>query len=257
MRILVTNDDGILAPGILALADAMRELGEVIVIAPDRNNSGVSSSISLEVPLRVTEVRSGWYQLNGTPADCVKLALSGFLKEQPDIVVAGVNTGANLGDDVLYSGTVGGALEGRYLALPPVAVSCVGNEFDLHGGEIWHFETAAAVAKNLVKHLLKNQLPTGVALNVNVPNVPPEQLKGCIATRQGERHFSEPLIPRKDGRGKPIYWLGRAGAIKDDSQGTDFHAIHQGYASVTPMHVDLTAWKSLDVVKSWLESDDD
>ncbi len=247
MRILVTNDDGILAPGIVALAGALSEIAEVVVIAPDRNMSGVSSAISLETPLRVTEVRKNWYQLNGTPADCAKLALSGFLNEEPDLIVSGINAGQNLGDDVVYSGTVGAAIEGRFLGLPSVAISCAGHK------EPMYFESAAKIALELVKHLKRNPLDTGLILNVNVPNLPLDQIEGILVCRQGERHFSEPLIPTVDARDKRIYWLGEAGRIKDDSAGTDFHAIHTKHVSITPMQVDMTAHTSMNKVQNWLE----
>jgi len=246
MRILVTNDDGILAPGIVALAEAMKEFGEVIVIAPDRNNSGVSSAISLEMPLRVTEIRSNWFQLNGTPADCAKLALSGFLKQEPDMVISGINAGSNLGDDVIYSGTVGAAIEGRYLGLPSLAFSLAG-----HDG-FMHYDSAAKVAAQTMRRLLKHELQPGLILNINVPNIPFEKINGFQATRQGERHFSEPLKPTFDGRHKEIYWLGEAGKIRDGSVGTDFHAISSNYVSIMPIQVDLTDHKKIKLVDDWL-----
>jgi len=247
MRILVTNDDGILAPGIVALAEAMKEFGEVIVIAPDRNNSGVSSAISLETPLRITEIRPNWFQLNGTPADCAKLALSGFLKQEPDMVVSGINAGQNLGDDVIYSGTVGAAIEGRYLGLPSLAFSLAG-----HGADIMHYETAAEVAAQLMRRLLKHSLPPSLVLNINVPNVPFEKINGFQSTRQGERHFSEPLKPTFDGRHKEIYWLGEAGKIRDGSEGTDFHAISSNYVSIMPIQIDLTDHGKISLIDKWL-----
>ena len=187
MHILITNDDGIVAPGIVTLAEALSDIAKVTVIAPDRNNSGVGSGISLEKPLRVMEIRKDWWQLNGTPADCVKLALSGFLNEEPDMVVSGINAGANLSDDVLYSGTVGGALEGRFLRYPSLAISCEGE------GE-WHFETAAHAAVEVVKKQKHHAfMPEGVILNMNVPNVPLSEFKGIKIVRLGDRHFSEPL----------------------------------------------------------------
>jgi 5'-nucleotidase len=249
MKILVTNDDGILARGIVFLAEALKEIAEVVVIAPDRNQSGVSSALSLETPLRVVQVKDNWYQLNGTPADCVKLALSGFLNEEPALVVSGINAGPNMGDDVVYSGTVAGAIEGRFLGLPSIAISSTGTE------DRMHYATAAKVAKNLVKKLRHKPLESGLILNVNVPSIPFEDLKGVVTTRLGERHFAEPLQPTVDGRGKPIYWLGGAGQVKDNSDGTDFHAIQNGYASVTPMQVDMTNYQKIKVVQSWLEAE--
>ena len=247
MHILITNDDGIFAPGILALAEALAKIARVTVIAPDQNRSGVSSAISLESPLRVMKTPTNWWQLNGTPADCIKLALSGFLNDEPDMVVSGINAGANLGDDVVYSGTVGGAIEGRFLKYPPIAISATGKRHD----EMF-YETAAQVAVSLVQKMLAKPFATGVILNVNVPSIPYAELKGLEVTRQGDRHFSEPLMPSEDGRGRRIYWLGDSGKIKDGSKGTDFHAVHNKYASVTPMHVDLTAHKVIDHLHAWL-----
>ena len=254
MHILITNDDGAFAPGILALVEALSEIADITVIAPDQNRSGVSSSISLEKPLRVMETPMRimktpmeWYQLDGTPADCVKLALSGFLNDMPDIVVSGINAGANLGDDVLYSGTIGGAIEGRFLELPPIAVSCTG-----HRGKMY-YDSAAKVTVDLIKQLQKQKLESGIVLNLNVPNVPYKEIQGIQLTRQGDRHLSEPLMPTEDGRGRRMYWLGGPGKVSDGGKGTDFHAVHSGYASVTPLQVDLTAHSSMNVVQGWME----
>lgn len=251
MHILVTNDDGILAPGIVALADALSNIAKVTVIAPDRNNSGVSSAISLETPLRVTEIRGNWYQLNGTPADCAKLALSGFLNDEPDMVVSGINSGQNLGDDCIYSGTVGGAIEGRFLGMPSVAISLASQKDD----DDMHYATAAKVALKLVKRLIRHPLDQSMILNVNVPNLPCEKVKGWQSTRQGDRNFSEPFMPTKDGRGKQIYWLGGIGSVRDAGMGTDFHAISTGYVSITPIHVDLTDHQNVNVVGNWINKE--
>lgn len=247
MHILVTNDDGVFAPGILTLVEALKEIADVTVIAPDQNRSGVSSALSLEVPLRVQKSPNGWWQLNGTPADCVKLALSGFLNKEPDMVVSGINAGANLGDDVIYSGTVGGALEGRFLKLPAIAISAIARRHDE-----MYYETSAKIAVELVKKMQQNPYEPGIVLNVNVPSVPYEKIKGMQVTRQGDRHISEPIMPSEDGRGRRIYWLGDTGKIKDASEGTDFHAVHNNYVSVTPLYVDLTAHKHINNVKTWL-----
>jgi len=253
MHILVTNDDGVFAPGIMVLAQALKTLGKVTVIAPDSNRSGVSSALSLEFPLRVQEtpIRTedspiGWYQLNGTPADCVKLALSGFLNEEPDMVVSGINAGANLGDDVVYSGTVGGAIEGRFLKYPSIAVSCVGE----HGH--MYYDAAAEWTVKLIKEIVKKPPEPGVIFNVNTPNVPADEVKGFQITRQGDRHFSEPMMPTEDGRGRRIYWIGGVGKIRDGGEGTDFNAVKSGYVSVTPMHVDLTAHDRINGLQHWL-----
>lgn len=249
MHILVTNDDGIRAEGIQTLAKHLAKIADVTVIAPDRNQSGISSAISLETPLRVVEIADNTYQLNGTPADCVKLALSGFLSAMPDMVVSGINAGPNLGDDVIYSGTIGGALEGRFLPFPPIAVS-MGAFNELH------YDTAATVTTNLIKKIQKSALEPECLLNINVPNVAYDKLKGIQITRQGDRFFSEPLVPTKDGRGKPIYWLGEAGKMRDAGEGTDFHAISTHHVSITPMDVNLTVHRKINALQKWLDNHD-
>ena len=247
MKILVSNDDGYMARGINALADALSEIAEVIVMAPDRNHSGASNSLTLHAPLRVHEVEKNRYFVNGTPSDCVHLALSGYLSDDPDLVVAGVNHGANLGDDVIYSGTVAAAMEGRFLGLPAIAVSLVGQ----HGR---HFDAAARVACDLVKRLQSNPLPGDVVLNVNVPDLPFDDLAGVEVTRLGFRHRSEPLVENKDPQGRTIYWIGPAGPGQDAGPGTEFAAIERGAVAVTPLKVDLTRHESLPQLKEWLQS---
>lgn len=246
MRILVSNDDGYLATGITLLAEALATVGDVIVFAPDRNHSGASNSLTLHAPLRVHKVTDGRYFVNGTPSDCVHLALSGYLDFEPDIVVAGVNHGANLGDDVIYSGTVAAAMEGRFLGYPAIAVSLVGHQ----GG---HFAAAARVARDLVGRLRENPLPNDVILNVNVPSRPYEDLAGMRVTRLGFRHRSEPLIKTKDPQDKTIYWIGPAGPGQDAGPGTDFEAIDEGAVSVTPLKVDLTWHEVLPEIGDWLK----
>ncbi len=248
MKILVSNDDGYMARGINALANALGEIAEVILMAPDRNHSGASNSLTLHSPLRVNQVEKNRYFVNGTPSDCVHLALSGYLDEEPDLVVAGVNHGANLGDDVIYSGTVAAAMEGRYLGLPAIAVSLV---IDRHGK---HFDAAARVARDLVQRLQDNPLPGDVILNVNVPDLPFEELKGVEVTRLGFRHRSEALIKNKDPQGRTIYWIGPAGPGQDAGPGTDFAAIERGAVAVTPLKVDLTRHESLPQLEAWLAS---
>ncbi len=248
MKILVSNDDGYMARGINALANALAEIAEVILMAPDRNHSGASNSLTLHSPLRVHEVEKNRYFVNGTPSDCVHLALSGYLDEEPDLVVAGVNHGANLGDDVIYSGTVAAAMEGRYLGLPAIAVSLV---IDRYGK---HFDAAARVARDLVKRLQDHPLPGDVILNVNVPDLPFEELKGVEVTRLGFRHRSEALIRNKDPQGRTIYWIGPAGPGQDAGPGTDFAAIERGAVAVTPLKVDLTRHESLPQLAAWLAS---
>lgn len=247
MKILVSNDDGYMARGIVALAEALAEIAEVILMAPDRNHSGASNSLTLHSPLRVRQVEENRYFVNGTPSDCVHLALSGYLPDDPDIVVSGVNHGANLGDDVIYSGTVAAAMEGRFLGLPAIAVSLVGQ----HGK---HFDTAARVACDLVKRLQSDPLPGDIILNVNVPDLPFDELAGVEVTRLGFRHRSEPLIEEKDPRGRTIYWIGPAGPGQDAGPGTDFEAVERGAVAVTPLKVDLTRHEALPQLKDWLAS---
>ncbi len=247
MKILVSNDDGYLAKGINALADALAEIAEVTVVAPDRNRSGASNSLTLQSPLRVRKVEDGRYYVNGTPSDCVHLALAGFLDEDPDLVVSGVNHGANLGDDVIYSGTVAAAMEGRFLGLPAIAVSLVGRNSE-------NMVTAARVATELVIKLRDNPLPGDIMLNVNVPDLPYDELRGFEATRLGFRHRSEPIVKQKDPHGRSIYWIGPAGAGQDTGAGTDFAAIERGAVAVTPIKVDLTRHEMLTDIAGWLES---
>jgi 5'-nucleotidase len=245
VKILVSNDDGYLARGINALAAALSEIADVIVVAPDRNHSGASNSLTLHSPLRVHKVDKGRYFVNGTPSDCVHLALSGFLDEDPDIVVSGINHGANLGDDVIYSGTVAAAMEGRFLGLPAIAVSLVGRHPE-------HFATAARVAQELVARLQKNPLPPDFMLNVNVPDIPYADLGGIESARLGFRHRSEPLVPMLDPQGQTIYWIGPAGEGQDAGPGTDFEVIERGSVAVTPLKVDLTRHDALADLESWL-----
>jgi 5'-nucleotidase len=246
MYLLLSNDDGYRAPGIACLAKAMKELGEVVVVAPDRNRSGASNSLTLDAPVRAYRADNGFHYVEGTPTDCVHLAITGLLDRTPDMVVAGINEGANLGDDVLYSGTVAAAMEGRFLGLPAMAVSLV-------GPNATHYETAAQVAKLLVKEMQDRPLPADTILNVNVPDQPWDRLKGFQSTRLGRRHKSEPVIRSADPRGRPIYWVGPPGPEEDAGEGTDFDAIRKGCVSITPLLVDLTRYAALDTVSRWLE----
>lgn len=247
MHILVSNDDGYQAPGIVALAEALGALARVDVVAPDRDRSGASHSLTLTRPLRVREAANGYRYVDGTPTDCVHLALFGLMDEEPDLVVSGINAGANLGDDVIYSGTVAAAMEGRFLGLPAIAVS-------LASRQPTHYETAARVAVTLVRAIREHGLPADTVLNVNVPDVPHDQLAGFALCRLGQRHKAEPVHTMTDPRGGVVYWIGAAGPEQDAGPGTDFHAVRAGRVSVTPLHTDLTRQAVMDDTGRWLES---
>lgn len=246
MRILISNDDGYQATGIKVLADSMAKLGQVTVVAPDRNRSGASNSLTLENPIRATHMPNGYISVDGTPTDCVHLAITGLLEDEPDIVLSGINAGANLGDDVLYSGTVAAAMEGRFLGFPAIALSMVSFQPQ-------HYETAGKVAEHLVKKLQSHPLTGNTILSVNVPDVPWHELNGIQVTRLGHRHKSEPVIPMKDPRGRMMYWVGPCGGEMDAGPGTDFHAVNNNYVSITPLHVDLTRHDVIEDMRSWLD----
>ena len=245
MRILLSNDDGYRAPGLLCLWRTLSKRWEVTVAAPDRDRSGASNSLTLRNPLRAEARENGFIVVEGTPTDCVHLALTGLLDEDPDLVVSGINAGGNLGDDVLYSGTVAAALEGRHLGLPAIAVSLAGR--DPHC-----YETAAAVAERLVGALGHGSIPAGTVLNVNVPDLPLERIEGVRVTRLGHRHRSRPAVADRDATGERIYWFGEAGSARDNAPDTDFHAVDEGFVSVTPIHADLTRHRALDTISSWI-----
>jgi 5'-nucleotidase len=248
MRILVSNDDGVGAPGIRILADGLREAGhEVLVVAPDRDRSGASNSLTLDMPLRVVPVDERTWRVYGTPTDCVHVAITGMLEREPDIVVSGINNSANLGDDVIYSGTVAAAMEGRFLGLPAVAMSLVTTE---HRGR--HYETAARAAVEIVARLCADPLPADTILNVNVPDVAWDEVAGFEVTRLGNRHRAEPCVPLEDPRGRSWWWIGAAGPEQDAGPGTDFHAVRSGHISITPIQVDLTRYQALEQVASWV-----
>ena len=246
MHILVSNDDGYQAPGLLCLAAALKELAEITVVAPDRDRSGASNSLSLKNPLYVTRHDNGFHSVEGTPTDCVHLAITGLLEREPDMVVSGINSGPNVGDDVIYSGTVAAAMEGRFLGLPAIAISQAAPCPQ-------HFETAARVAVWLVRRLRERLLPPDSILNVNVPDVPWEQLAGFRVVRLGHRHKSEPVVKSIDPRGRPIYWVGPAGPEQDAGPDTDFHAVRAGYVAITPLQVDLTRHGALTTLTQWLQ----
>ncbi len=247
MKILISNDDGYRLRGITALRSALAGLADTTTVAPDRNRSGASNSLTLDVPLRVFNIEPGLYSVIGTPTDCVHLSISGLFDAPFDMVVSGINDGPNLGDDVLYSGTVAAAIEGRFLGLPTVAVSLCATPDSGH-----HYDTAARVARELVAGLLRRPLESDLVLNVNVPDVPWELLRGIVATRLGRRHASEPVIPARDPRGREVFWIGAAGGGKDVEPGTDFHAVAQQQVSVTPLTVDMTRHAALPALGRWL-----
>ena len=247
VKILVSNDDGYRADGLRMLAAALTVHGEITVVAPDRNRSGASNSLTLDVPLRVTQAEPNTYYVTGTPTDCVHLAISGLFEFEHDMVVSGINDGPNLGDDVLYSGTVAAAMEGRFLGLPAIALSLCTTALSPH-----HFDTAARVASELVARVLRRPLDPTMILNVNIPDRPYAELRGTLATRLGYRHRAERVVQSKDPKGRTVYWVGPAGPQQDAGPGTDFDAIAQGYVSVTPLQLDLTRHPALGDIGAWL-----
>ena len=247
MHILVSNDDGYNARGLEALVEALRDLAEITVVAPEVNHSGASNSLTLTRPLAVRHAPNGFIYVNGTPSDCVHIAMTGLLGARPDLVVSGINNGANMGDDTLYSGTVAAAAEGYLFGVPSIAFSLVDKGWG-------HLETAVASARLLVAHQLANPAGGPLLLNVNVPNLPPDQLRGTLATRLGKRHPSQPVVPATTPYGETVYWIGPAGSANDASSGTDFDAIEQGYVSVTPLRLDLTDQARLGQLASWVDA---
>ena len=246
MRILISNDDGYLSPGIRALHTAMGKLSSATIVAPDRNRSGASNSLTLSHPIGVTAHADDIYSVEGTPTDCVNIALSGLLAAEPDMVVSGINDGPNMGDDVLYSGTVAAAIEGRSLGHPALAVS-------MGSGQPTHYDTAARVVYKIVAHLQQVPLPADTILNINVPDLPYSELKGIRATRMGRRHISKNAIRQVSPRGETVFWIGAAGDIADSGPGTDFLAVQEHYVSVTPLQIDLTRFDSMQPLSDWLE----
>jgi 5'-nucleotidase len=248
MRVLVSNDDGVDAPGIRILAEGLRAAGhDVLVVAPDRDRSGASNSLTLDAPVRVVQLDARTWRVHGTPTDCVHVAITGMLEVEPDLVVSGINNTANLGDDVIYSGTVAAAMEGRFLGLPAVAMSLATAD---HKG--MHYETAARAAVEIIARLAIDPLPADTILNVNVPDLAWEDVNGFEVTRLGHRHRAEACIPQQDPRGRHWWWIGAAGAEADAGAGTDFHAVRSGHISITPIHVDLTRYQALEQVASWV-----
>lgn len=239
MNFLLSNDDGYQAKGLRIMAEALASIGEVTVVAPDRNRSGASNSLTLDTPLRIYNAENGFIFVEGTPTDCVHLAITGLLEKEPDMVISGINAGANLGDDVLYSGTVAAAMEGRFLGRPAIAIS-------LAGENPVNYSTAARVMSNIINLLKTFTMEAELLLNINVPDVPYEELGKLEITRLGHRHISEPVVKDCDPRGREIYWVGAVGPEMDAGPGTDFHAIKNNNVSITPMHVDLTRYNMLE-----------
>jgi 5'-nucleotidase len=244
-RILLSNDDGYFAPGLIALSEALADLGEITVVAPERDYSGASNSLTLDRPLRVRQAANGFFHVNGTPTDCVHMAVTGLLDQAPDMIVSGINHGANMGDDTLYSGTVAAATEGFLLGIPAVAVSLVRESGN-------HFAAAARVAHELVRELQARPLTEPTLLNVNVPDLPYAQLGARQITRLGKRHKAEPVIKSTNPRGDIVYWVGAAGGAADAGPGTDFYAVERGAVSITPLQMDLTHYAQLDRLRGWL-----
>lgn len=245
MRILLSNDDGYFAPGLAALAEALSPLAEITVVAPERDKSGASNSLTLDRPLSLRKAPNGFFFLNGTPTDCVHMAVTGVLDFVPDMVVSGINHGANMGDDTIYSGTVAAATEGFLLGIPAIAVSMVTREHR-------HFETAAWVAAELVRRHIRSPITTPTLLNVNVPDVPREQLQGFEVTRLGKRHKAEPSMKVTNPRGETMYWIGAAGAAADAGPGTDFYCTENNRVSITPLQMDLTNYAQMKQAAEWM-----
>ncbi len=245
MRILLSNDDGYFAPGLACLAETLSTLGEVVVVAPERDRSGASNSLTLDRPLKLRRAANGFHYVNGTPTDCVHLAVTGMLPEQPDLVVSGINHGSNMGDDTIYSGTVAAAMEGFLLGVPAIAMSLVNPS-----GE--HYATAARVAADLVKRYLAHPPAQPFLLNVNVPDVPYEALGDLEVTRLGKRHKAEPVVKSVNPRGETVYWVGTVGEVADAGEGTDFNAVSRGKVSVTPLQIDLTRFSQMEWAREWV-----
>jgi len=245
MRILLSNDDGYFAPGLAQLAASLAGLGDITVVAPEVNRSGASNSLTLDRPMHLRRAPNGYMYVSGTPSDCVHLAVTGLLDHQPDMVVSGINLGANMGDDTIYSGTVAAATEGYLLGVPSVAISLAS-----FAGK--NFVTAGRMARELVERFSKTPFAEPVLLNVNVPDVPYDELRGIQVTRLGRRHKAEPAVKSVSPRGETLYWIGAAGPAADAGEGTDFHAVEHGWVSVTPLQIDLTHGAQLAGVRNWI-----
>ena len=246
MKILLSNDDGYFAPGLQVLAQHISQIADIVVVAPERNRSGASNSLTLDRPLTVRKTEHGFYYVNGTPTDCVHLAVTGLLDDLPDMIISGINDGANMGDDTIYSGTVAAAMEGFLLDIPSIAVS-----MSQHNAT--HFETAGRIVRELVPRIIQRPVQGPMLLNINVPDVPYEQIGGIVATRLGKRHKAEPVIKSLSPRGETLYWVGAAGEAQDAGPGTDFYAVANRQVSVTPLQADLTYTQQLEQLKGWLK----
>lgn len=246
MRILLSNDDGYFAPGLTSLVEALSSIADTVVVAPERDRSGSSNSLTLDRPLSLHKSHNGFYYVNGTPTDCVHLAVTGMLDKLPDMVISGINDGANMGDDTIYSGTVAAATEGFLLGIPSLALS-LANVSDEN------FSTAARVVTDIVQRFKQNKFHEPILLNINVPDIPYEHLQGIEVTRLGRRHKAEAVVKSQSPRGETVYWVGAAGAVQDASEDTDFHAIQLNRVSVTPLQIDLTQYGQIDTVKQWLK----
>jgi 5'-nucleotidase len=247
MNILLSNDDGVNAAGIAVLFEHLSKEHDVTVIAPDRNCSGMSNALSLHTPLRIEQMPNGFFAVNGTPSDCVQLGINKFMLKEPDLVVSGINHGANLGDDTIYSGTVAAALEGRHMGLPAIAVSLCSKKTD-------YFDTAAKVTCDIIRRLTSHPLKQNEILNINVPAIPFDLMKGIVATRLGKRHRAETMVQSTDPFGRTIYWYGKLGSEQDAGEGTDFDAVNNNYCSVTPLSVDMTVHEKVSKMNTWLNT---
>ncbi len=245
MRILLSNDDGYFAPGLAVLAETLSSIAEIVVVAPERDRSGASNSLTLDRPLAVRKSHLGFFYVNGTPTDCVHLAVTGLLEDLPDMVVSGINHGANMGDDTIYSGTVAAATEGFLLGIPSIAVSLASKA----GG---NYPAAASIVAELIERYRSEPFPAPMLLNVNVPDLPRSQINGIQITRLGRRHKAEPVIKSSTPRGDTVYWVGAAGSAQDAGEGTDFNAVARGSVSVTPLQIDLTHYAQLNALGNWL-----
>ncbi|MBK7353722.1 MAG: 5'/3'-nucleotidase SurE [Nitrosomonas sp.] len=249
MRILLSIDDGYSEPGLAHIANALSTIAEIVVVAPERDRSGSSNSLTLDRPLKLHKSPNGFYFVNGTPTDCVHLAVTGMLDYLPDMIVSGINDGANMGDDTIYSGTVAAATEGFLFGIPSIAVSLVNQSES-------NFATAAQVALEMVKRFVERKIHVPILLNINVPDIPMDQLVGMEITRLGRRHKAEPVIKSTNPRGETIYWVGAAGIAQDAGIGTDFFAVKNNKISITPLQIDLTRYDQIGYLKDWLDLSD-